>query len=73
VTLAQVGRPAETVQLTDGYTTTSTTGGVVARHSGGANISFLDGRVRWMTRKQTYVVTRHEQGRYWHPYLCANR
>jgi prepilin-type N-terminal cleavage/methylation domain-containing protein/prepilin-type processing-associated H-X9-DG protein len=73
LSLAQVTRPAEAVQLTDGYTTTSITGGVVARHSGGGNIGFLDGHAKWMTQKQAYVVTRNEQGSYWYPYVCANR
>jgi prepilin-type N-terminal cleavage/methylation domain-containing protein/prepilin-type processing-associated H-X9-DG protein len=73
LSLAQVRRPAEAVQLTDGYTTTSMTGGVVGRHSGGANIGFLDGHAKWMTRAQAYVVTRNEQGSYWYPHVSANR
>jgi prepilin-type processing-associated H-X9-DG protein len=73
LTLAQVSRPAEAIQVTDGYTTTSMTGGVVARHSGGANLGFLDGHAKWMTRKQAYIVTRNAQGSYWYPYLSADR
>jgi prepilin-type processing-associated H-X9-DG protein len=72
--LAQVLRPAEAIQLTDGYTTTtSITEALAARHSGGANVGFLDGHAKWMTRDQAYVVTRNEQGSYWYPSVSADR
>jgi prepilin-type N-terminal cleavage/methylation domain-containing protein/prepilin-type processing-associated H-X9-DG protein len=73
LSLAQVLRPAEAIQLADGYTTTSMTGGVVARHGGGANLGFLDGHAKWMKRDQAYVVTRNEQGSYCYPYVSADR
>jgi prepilin-type N-terminal cleavage/methylation domain-containing protein/prepilin-type processing-associated H-X9-DG protein len=71
--LAQLSRPAEAIQLTDGYTTTSMTGGVVARHIGGANIAFLDGHAKWMTRSQAYRVTQDGPGGYWYPHIAADR
>lgn len=49
LTMAQVIRPSETVQVMDGWTTTGGTRSGEFRHDGGINAGFLDGRVRWLT------------------------
>jgi prepilin-type processing-associated H-X9-DG protein/prepilin-type N-terminal cleavage/methylation domain-containing protein len=73
LSLAQVKRPSEAIQLTDGYTTTSMTGGMVAEHGGGVNMGFLDGHAAWMTRRRAYVVAQDEEGHFFYRYVSANR
>jgi prepilin-type N-terminal cleavage/methylation domain-containing protein/prepilin-type processing-associated H-X9-DG protein len=71
LTLAQVRRPTETLNLTDGWTTTAITWGVVLRHSGGTNASFLDGHVRWLAVGELRRVDT-EGGVYWRHYAAAD-
>jgi prepilin-type processing-associated H-X9-DG protein len=66
LSLSQVKRPAETVSLTDGYTTTEITRGHVVRHREGMNAGFLDGHAKWLTREQAFAVTHDQQGSYQH-------
>jgi prepilin-type processing-associated H-X9-DG protein/prepilin-type N-terminal cleavage/methylation domain-containing protein len=78
LSLAHVVRPTETLQVTEGYTTTLEIQGLVARHSGGMNASFLDGHVRWLTRSQALQITSEatenffQRRRYFYRYIAAD-
>jgi prepilin-type processing-associated H-X9-DG protein/prepilin-type N-terminal cleavage/methylation domain-containing protein len=73
LSLAQVLRPAETLGLTEGYTTTKDTQGLLLRHSGGTNAGFLDGHVRWITWAQAVDVLCAGTGACWYRYVAADR
>jgi prepilin-type processing-associated H-X9-DG protein len=79
LSLAQVRRPAETVSLTDGYTTTERARALVARHREGVIVSFLDGHAKWLRGNELYEVMDDHQGPYQHErwyfyrYMTANR
>jgi prepilin-type processing-associated H-X9-DG protein len=66
MSLAQVNRPSETMSLTDGFTTTERARGLVARHGGGVNVSFLDGHARWLRLEEAYAVSYDLHGGYQH-------
>jgi prepilin-type processing-associated H-X9-DG protein/prepilin-type N-terminal cleavage/methylation domain-containing protein len=71
--LAQVRRPAETFSLMDGYTTTQTIFSHVVRHSGGTNVSFLDGHAKWLTAEELQRVDTDASSAYWFHYVAADR
>jgi prepilin-type N-terminal cleavage/methylation domain-containing protein/prepilin-type processing-associated H-X9-DG protein len=71
--LMSVVRPSETVCLGDGWTTTEYTRGVDPRHGNGANVAFVDGHVRWLTREQVLQVERDASGRHYYLYASADR
>jgi prepilin-type N-terminal cleavage/methylation domain-containing protein/prepilin-type processing-associated H-X9-DG protein len=73
LSLAQVGRPGETISLMDGYTATKITWGFVTRHQHGVNAAFLDGHARWLALRELYRVDTDGRGFYWHRYAAADR
>ena len=73
MSLTQVVRPCETIQLMDGWTTTRWTEGRIVRHDGGINASFVDGHVRWLSDKEFWRLDLDENGRYWLHYGAADR
>jgi prepilin-type processing-associated H-X9-DG protein len=73
LTESQVVRPAETIGLIDGWTTTRWSGESRPRHGGWLIAAFVDGHVGWLTRKQLGRVERDDQGRYWLVYGSAHR
>jgi len=84
LSLADVRRPAETISVLDGW---STTGGSVSdgwddsgwgndrplRHGRGTNASFLDGHVRWLPAGTLPGVQTDGRGFYWLRYGTADR
>jgi prepilin-type N-terminal cleavage/methylation domain-containing protein/prepilin-type processing-associated H-X9-DG protein len=82
--LADVVRPAESIQFADGWTTTAgsaidawaPTGGRTEsrlRHRGGLNAAFVDGHARWLPEDQFWRVTTDGRGLYWLHYATADR
>jgi prepilin-type processing-associated H-X9-DG protein len=82
--LADVARPWETIQFTDGWTTTKGTaidawkpgGGRTQgrlRHGGGLNAVFLDGHARWLPEEEFWRVDSDGGGYYWFHYATADR
>jgi prepilin-type N-terminal cleavage/methylation domain-containing protein/prepilin-type processing-associated H-X9-DG protein len=70
MTLAQVVRPSETIQLADGYTLTTNSAARERHRSAGSNVAFVDGHTRWVSLKE---ITRpiQEPGGRWHYWLAA--
>jgi prepilin-type N-terminal cleavage/methylation domain-containing protein/prepilin-type processing-associated H-X9-DG protein len=73
MSLGSVARPSETIQITDGWTTTRWTEGGVLRHGRGVSAAFVDGHVRWLSRAEFWRVERDERGFYWMHYGAADR
>jgi prepilin-type N-terminal cleavage/methylation domain-containing protein len=71
MTLAQVARPSETFNLSEGYTTTQVTRGLVARHALGLILGFLDGHARWLPRDEAFRVEKQPSGRYVYSHIAA--
>jgi prepilin-type processing-associated H-X9-DG protein len=78
LSLAQVLRPAETISVSDGVTTTVAIHGLMARHSGGMNAVFLDGHTRRLTWAQAREIVHDELGddyhrdRYYYRHVAAD-
>lgn len=82
--LTNVMRPAETIYLVDGW---STTGGVTSdgwsddgwteqrplRHGRGTNAGFIDGHARWLPSRALGAVTTDGRGFFWYQYAAADR
>jgi prepilin-type N-terminal cleavage/methylation domain-containing protein/prepilin-type processing-associated H-X9-DG protein len=62
--LAQVARPAETMSVTDGVTTTEIIRAHTLRHGGGMVAGFLDGHGRWLDATRAFEVRRFAGSRY---------
>jgi prepilin-type N-terminal cleavage/methylation domain-containing protein/prepilin-type processing-associated H-X9-DG protein len=63
--LAQVVRPAETIQIADGLTWADRTGARTRHRDGGSNVAFVDGHARWISLEEiTQPVL--EPGGGWH-------
>jgi prepilin-type processing-associated H-X9-DG protein len=73
LSLGQVVRPAETISLTDGFTTTEMTRGIVLRHGGGLNAGLVDGHVRWLPYAELARVDTDGNGFNWRHYAAADR
>jgi prepilin-type N-terminal cleavage/methylation domain-containing protein/prepilin-type processing-associated H-X9-DG protein len=73
LSLGAVGRPAETLDLMDGWTTARGTIGRVPRHDGGLNAGFLDGHVRWLPTGEIARLDTDGRGFYWLHYAAADR
>jgi prepilin-type N-terminal cleavage/methylation domain-containing protein/prepilin-type processing-associated H-X9-DG protein len=73
LSLAQVRRPAETILLMDGFTSTFWSRGFEPRHRKGLNVCFLDGHARWLPFGELYRVDTDGQGFYWFHYASADR
>jgi prepilin-type N-terminal cleavage/methylation domain-containing protein/prepilin-type processing-associated H-X9-DG protein len=73
LTLAEVTRPAETLCLTDGWTTTEITWGLVMRHNGATNALFLDGHTDRLPIGELRRVDTDGAGSYWRHYAAAVR
>jgi prepilin-type processing-associated H-X9-DG protein len=71
--LPHARRPAETILLMDGYTTTETSWGFEARHQGGVNAAFLDGHVRWLPFRELYRVKHDGGGFHFFQYATVDR
>lgn len=71
--LAAVRRPAETLFLVDGWTTTGWRLAPIPRHSGGLNGSFLEGHVQWLPVRALARVNTDERSSYWFHYASADR
>jgi prepilin-type N-terminal cleavage/methylation domain-containing protein/prepilin-type processing-associated H-X9-DG protein len=71
MTLAQVARPSETFNISEGYTTTAVTRGLVARHANGLVLGFLDGHARWLPRDEAFRVERQPSGRWIYRHIMA--
>jgi prepilin-type N-terminal cleavage/methylation domain-containing protein/prepilin-type processing-associated H-X9-DG protein len=73
LTLAGVRRPAETLCLTDGWTTTEITWGLERRHNGATNALFLDGHACRLPIGELRRVDQDGSGYYWRHYAAADR
>ena len=73
LSLPQVVRPSETIQITDGWTTTRWTEGAIRRHGRGMNAGFVDGHAGWLTDREFWRVFPDERGFYWLHYGTADR
>jgi prepilin-type N-terminal cleavage/methylation domain-containing protein/prepilin-type processing-associated H-X9-DG protein len=73
LSLAAVCRPAVTVHLLDGWTTTGWRLGPIPRHNGGLNAGFLDGHARWLPVRELTHVETDGRGFYWLHYGTADR
>jgi prepilin-type N-terminal cleavage/methylation domain-containing protein/prepilin-type processing-associated H-X9-DG protein len=73
LSLAAVCRPAESVHLLDGWTTTGWRLGPIPRHSGGLNVGFLDGHAAWLPVRDLARVDTDGRGSYWFHYGSADR
>lgn len=69
--LSQVARPSETFNLSEGYTTTQVTRGLVERHACGLNLGFLDGHARWLPREEAFAVEQRPSGRWVYRHISA--
>jgi prepilin-type processing-associated H-X9-DG protein len=84
LSLARVARPAENIQLADGWTTTGgavvdgwlpvgTRTGNELRHDGGMNAAMVDGHARWLPEDEFWRVKTDGRGFYWLQYAAADR
>jgi prepilin-type N-terminal cleavage/methylation domain-containing protein/prepilin-type processing-associated H-X9-DG protein len=72
--LAGVARPAQTVALLDGWTTTQYTHALgVARHDGGVHVAFLDGHARRLTPAELWRPAAGDDGVIYLYYASADR
>jgi hypothetical protein len=73
MTQGQLQRPAETISLMDGFTTTQRSVFAIGRHHGGANAVMHDGHTKWLTANEFYRVTADERGFVYRLYAAADR
>jgi prepilin-type N-terminal cleavage/methylation domain-containing protein len=73
LTGSDVKRPAETLCVVDGWTTTRWTEGDPWRHGKGINGCCLDGHTRWLPPAELWRVDQDERGYYWLHYGSADR
>jgi prepilin-type N-terminal cleavage/methylation domain-containing protein/prepilin-type processing-associated H-X9-DG protein len=73
LSLTQVPRPAETLNLVDGYTTTQQTWTAMGRHNRGTNAGFVDGHVRWLPPGELARIDTDGRGFHWRHYAAADR
>src|SRR5262249_15373756 len=71
--LDEVRRPAETVTLMDGWTTTRRVASGSSSHGRGTNISFVDGHARWVSETEFWRVDTDGNGISWLHYGAADR
>ncbi len=69
--LSAVKRPAATICLTDGYTTTRAARGLVLRHLGGTNAAFLDGHAKWLPEGELMRTERTAGGAVFYSHIAA--
>jgi prepilin-type N-terminal cleavage/methylation domain-containing protein len=81
MSLAQVVRPAETVEVTDGFTGIIQSGGfgttmgceAANSHSGGGNHIFLDGHAKWIARNSERYLEQDPSGCWYKKYYAADK
>jgi prepilin-type N-terminal cleavage/methylation domain-containing protein/prepilin-type processing-associated H-X9-DG protein len=73
MTLAQMRRPAETIRMMDGFTTTQRSVFAIERHGGGANAVRHDGHTKWFTAREFYRVAVGSQGFHYRLWASADR
>lgn len=73
LSLGQVRRPAETITLMDGWTTTRWAIARSPAHGGGTNVSFVDGHSRWVLDRDFWCVDTNGRGSSWLHYGAADR
>jgi prepilin-type N-terminal cleavage/methylation domain-containing protein/prepilin-type processing-associated H-X9-DG protein len=74
LSLAGVARPAQTVVLLDGWTTTRHSYALeVGRHSGGIQVAFLDGHVQRLTPAELWRPAAGDDGKVYLYYATADR
>jgi prepilin-type N-terminal cleavage/methylation domain-containing protein/prepilin-type processing-associated H-X9-DG protein len=73
LSLGMVWRPAETVFLSEGWTTTGWRLGPLARHRRGLNVGFIDGHARWLLIQELNAVATDGAGRFWFRFAAADR
>jgi prepilin-type processing-associated H-X9-DG protein len=74
LSLAGVARPAHTVVLLDGWTTTQYSHALgVGRHSGGIQVAFLDGHVQRLTPAELWRPAAGDDGKVYLYYATADR
>lgn len=73
LSLAQIARPSETFNITDGVTTTDFILGMMIRHHDGVNGAFLDGHARWVKRDWMFKVVQNSRGEYRYRHISADR
>jgi prepilin-type N-terminal cleavage/methylation domain-containing protein len=73
LSLTEVLRPSETIDLLDGWTTTGWTLGPIPRHHGGVDAGFVDGHACWLPARELGRVDLDEHGSYRFHYATADR
>jgi prepilin-type N-terminal cleavage/methylation domain-containing protein len=73
LTQGEIRRPAETISLMDGFTTTQRSVFAIGRHHGGANAVMHDGHTRWFTAHEFYRLDQDERGYVFRHYAAADR
>lgn len=73
LSMAAVARPAETVHLLDGWTTTGWRLAPLLRHGAGVSAGFLDGHARRISLEELGRVDSDGDGSYWFRYASADR
>lgn len=73
LSLAGVLRPADTMVVADGWTTTDWSGMDLLRHGEGLNAGFVDGHARWLARGEFWRLDTDGRGYYWMHYAAADR
>lgn len=73
LTLPDVARPAETITLMDGLTTTRETLNAATRHRNGMIAAFVDGHARWLSLSQFWRTDTNGDGFYWLQYGAVDR
>jgi prepilin-type N-terminal cleavage/methylation domain-containing protein/prepilin-type processing-associated H-X9-DG protein len=73
LSLASVVRPADTINVMDGWTTAGWTGVQFSRHHGGMNASFVDGHAQRITEGEFWRIDTDGSGTYWMHYAAADR
>jgi hypothetical protein len=81
MSLASVQRPAETVEVTDGFTGIIQSGGfgttmgceAANSHTGGGTHIFLDGHAKWIARNSERYIQQGADGCWFKTYFTADR
>ena len=73
MTMSQMRRPAETISMMDGFTTTQRAVFDISRHRKGANAVMHDGHTKWFTENAFYRVTQDDRGYHYRFWASADR